>query len=281
MIRSLHSHFAFLLLLSLCATVRAAEPKNLVKPELLADTSAVKSGEPFRIGLRLKIEPKWHIYWSNPGEGGIPTTIDMNLPEGFDISEWQYPEPSTFPLQEGQTAFGYENEVLLIATVTPPKSLASNEVKLSGKASWMACQTVCTLGDADVTLVLPVGEVTPANREQFENWQKRVPIAAEKAKAIKSIKQSAGIDRWSATVEWTDPAVQDVAFFPPANDALTFEQVKIEKVGGQTKITAKLTVLAGWRVSPDLGNAVIGFRTAEGVRQAVTVPLRWQPSLGP
>ena len=46
-----------------------------VRAELLADVSAVKPGEPFWVGLRQTIRPKWHTYWKNPGESGLPTEI--------------------------------------------------------------------------------------------------------------------------------------------------------------------------------------------------------------
>jgi hypothetical protein len=32
----------------------------------------VKPGEPFWVGLRQTIRPKWHTYWKNQGESGLP-----------------------------------------------------------------------------------------------------------------------------------------------------------------------------------------------------------------
>src|SRR5260370_36037198 len=51
-----------------------------VRAELLADVAAVKAGEPFWVGLRQTIRPKWHTYWKNPGESGLPTEIKWTLP---------------------------------------------------------------------------------------------------------------------------------------------------------------------------------------------------------
>ena len=53
-----------------------------VRAELLADVAAVKPGEPFWVGLRQTIRPKWHTYWKNPGDSGLPTEITWKLPEG-------------------------------------------------------------------------------------------------------------------------------------------------------------------------------------------------------
>ena len=41
---------------------------HLVKAELLADVSSVKPGEPFTVGVLLKMKPHWHVYWKNPGD---------------------------------------------------------------------------------------------------------------------------------------------------------------------------------------------------------------------
>ena len=53
-----------------------------VRAELLADASAIKPGEPFWVGLRQTIRPKWHTYWKNPGDSGLPTEITWKLPDG-------------------------------------------------------------------------------------------------------------------------------------------------------------------------------------------------------
>jgi len=37
--------------------------KQLVKPELLADTNAIVPGKPFTVGLLLRMAPNWHTYW--------------------------------------------------------------------------------------------------------------------------------------------------------------------------------------------------------------------------
>src|SRR6478672_9135605 len=64
---------AFTMTLATPAITRAAPPAagDLVKASLLADTTAVQPGQPFKVGVLLKIAPQWHVYWQNPGEGGI------------------------------------------------------------------------------------------------------------------------------------------------------------------------------------------------------------------
>jgi DsbC/DsbD-like thiol-disulfide interchange protein len=59
------------------APVRTAE----VEAELVAEHAALAPGENW-VGLRLRPEPGWHVYWRNPGDSGIPSRLDWQLPEG-------------------------------------------------------------------------------------------------------------------------------------------------------------------------------------------------------
>ena len=52
-----------------------------VRAELVSEVATVKPGEPFWVGLRQTIRPKWHTYWKNPGEFG-PADRDRVDPAG-------------------------------------------------------------------------------------------------------------------------------------------------------------------------------------------------------
>src|SRR6266542_3180257 len=59
-----------LALLAAPAFAQSVVQTDNVRAELLADASAIKPGEPFWVGLRQTIRPKWHTYWKNPGDSG-------------------------------------------------------------------------------------------------------------------------------------------------------------------------------------------------------------------
>src|SRR5262245_29905000 len=54
--------------------------KELVRPELLADTNAIVPGKPFTVGLLLRMAPGWHTYWKFSGDAGLPTELKWKLP---------------------------------------------------------------------------------------------------------------------------------------------------------------------------------------------------------
>src|SRR5687768_10730995 len=105
-----------LIVLSLTAGAAAAAPnQDLVKAELLADTTAVRAGEPFTVGVLFRLKPEWHVYWTNPGDSGAPVTVRFQLPEGFTAGPVQYPVPVRFVQPGDMVGYGYHDALLLTA----------------------------------------------------------------------------------------------------------------------------------------------------------------------
>src|SRR5437763_1627617 len=133
-----------LIIIALPALATAAPKNELVKPELLADVSAITPGQPFHLGIHLKIASDWHIYWKNPGDSGAPTTVDFKLPDGFKLEALEFPAPYRFEQPGPIISFGYHDEVMLIATITPPKDLApGTKVPITANISWLCCKKIC------------------------------------------------------------------------------------------------------------------------------------------
>jgi len=170
--------------------------KQLVKPELLADTTAVVPGKPFIVGLLLRMAPGWHTYWKFSGDAGLPTEVKWKLPAGWKISEIQWPIPlKTIDPGDIQT-YGYVDEVLLMQEITPPNvvagigdagnvaradhepgsSIPATTVKLSADANWLVCEKICIPGSATLQLELPVSATSqPANAELFARYRRLLP----------------------------------------------------------------------------------------------------------
>jgi DsbC/DsbD-like thiol-disulfide interchange protein len=130
--------------------------KELVRAQLMADTTAVVPGKPFTIGLLLQMAPGWHTYWKFSGDAGLPTELKWKLPPGWKTGDIQWPIPlKTIDPGDIET-YGYENEVLLMQEITPPSKLDDSSVKLSAEANWLVCEKICIPGDATLHLDLPV-----------------------------------------------------------------------------------------------------------------------------
>jgi thiol:disulfide interchange protein len=157
----------------LCQTYQG---KELVKAELLADTTAVVPGKPFAVGLLLRMAPGWHTYWKFSGDAGLPTELKWKLPPGWKIGEIQWPIPlKTIDPGDIET-YGYEDEVLLIQEITPPQNLDVSSTKISADASWLVCEKICIPGSATLQLDLPISTAAQqTNAELFERYRRLLP----------------------------------------------------------------------------------------------------------
>jgi thiol:disulfide interchange protein DsbD len=129
------------------------------------------------------MEEGWHSYWRNPGDAGMATTIEWDLPEGFETGELQWPHPLRIEVPP-LVSYGYLDEVLLLTEVTPPDDLVpGTTVTLAGRADWLICTEICLPASAELRLELPVGSSVPSRDEvwqsSFAETKARLPVEVE------------------------------------------------------------------------------------------------------
>jgi thiol:disulfide interchange protein DsbD len=222
-------HIAALLLLLFAAAAPAQVYKGqtLVQPRLVADTTAVVPGRPFRVGLVLEMAPGWHTYWKYAGDAGIPTTLKWQLPPGFTAGPIEWPLPQAEVEPGDIQVYAYGGEVMLLQTITPPAQLPSGPVTLSVDAAWLVCAELCIPGKAALSLELPVAHsAEPANTDLFAKWSARIPAAGPPPFPLAWTRSG---DTLQTTIH-PDPAAQSVEFFPlPAS---TEQEIGHPKITG-------------------------------------------------
>jgi len=162
---------------AVAAPARAEPPKVAV--DLVSAQSSIAPGQTFWIGLRQRIAPGWHTYWTNPGDSGEPPQIEWTLPAGFTAGEIAWPYPERIPAGPAMT-YGYSHEVVLPIPVTAPSDLAvGGQVTIAGRASWLVCEKECIPEEAPVSLTLPVAAVSaapdPTGAPLIERARRAVP----------------------------------------------------------------------------------------------------------
>ncbi len=139
-----------------------------VRAELLAwAPEGVEAGKPVWLGLQLAHQPQWHTYWKNPGDSGLPTRLEWQLPPGITAGEIAWPAPTK--IRVGTLAnYGYEGTTLLPVplTVAPGFNAVQLDVKL--KAFWLICKEVCIPQDASFTLSVPAKGSTASSGQAFQ-----------------------------------------------------------------------------------------------------------------
>src|SRR5215216_558367 len=172
------TYFAACSILALAQQSQAQvyQGKELVKAELLADTTTIVPRKPFTVGLLLRMAPGWHTYWKFSGDAGLPTELKWKLPPGWKVGDIQWPIPlKTIDPGDIET-YGYENEVLLMQEITPPSKLEGSSAKFSTEANWLVCEKICIPGSATLQLDLPVASTSqPANTDVFARYRRLLP----------------------------------------------------------------------------------------------------------
>ena len=123
------------------------------------------------IAVQFDISPQWHIYWQNPGDSGLPTTLSTtNGP-----LETHYPVPSVFTAPGDITTYGYANT----ATLFSPEAHRDVQEQ-SIQVSWLACKkTHCIPGEAEVFVQKPSRSQKKELQHLFEDLPQRWPASVE------------------------------------------------------------------------------------------------------
>jgi thiol:disulfide interchange protein DsbD len=169
-------------------------PSALVTtPQLRAEFIAhapqgVQAGQPLWVGLQLTHQPEWHTYWRNPGDSGLPTQLELNLPAGITAGDVQWPLPNK--LKAGHlTNYGFEKTVLLVVPLTVSKQFKPNaalKMDLQLHANWLVCRLECIPQEGDFALGIPVNSSFAPQHAAFEAVLAQQPHTLPAAKATSS-----------------------------------------------------------------------------------------------
>ncbi len=167
-----------LLCLSLPSPAQTSLRNEQVQVTLLAHApQGVQSGQTFWLGLKIEHAPHWHTYWQNPGDSGLPTRLEWQLPPGLQAGEIVWPLPKKIPV--GTLAnYGYEGTVLLQVpvTVTPRSGVAVPDVLRIGlQAEWLVCRQECIPQQGRFSLELPTRSATALHAGLFKAAQQASP----------------------------------------------------------------------------------------------------------
>lgn len=147
------------------------EPK--ARLELVPNHASYAPGSPARIAARVAVEPDWHVNSNTPTfEWLIPTELELELPDGWPDATVLYPdhELKTFAFEDEPLAV-YDGEVVILADLFIPETVAQDQVRIEGVLSYQACDDRQCLPPTEArdTLDVPIGAPgEPLDPELFE-----------------------------------------------------------------------------------------------------------------
>lgn len=261
-----------------------------VRAELVSEMATVKPGEPFWVALRQTIRPKWHTYWKNPGDSGLPTEIRWTLPDGVKADPIVWPAPELFNIG-GIINYGFHDDVLLLVKITPPANLAGPTLPLAAEAEWLVCEDVCIPEQGKFALDLPVGPASkPADggtRALFDKARRSVPMESPwparfgiaKSGDVTLVVEAKGLKPETIRNVYFFPAEWGaVAHMPRQTANVSADGIRIplrrgDAKGGDTKAGTPQTLT---------GTLVMTEKVADGEhRQAFDISARLDPAFVP
>jgi thiol:disulfide interchange protein DsbD len=205
----------------------------------LADVPRIGPGQTFRLAVIFDIEPKWHMYWKNPGEGSAPPRIAVEAPRGFRVGEPLWTRPAAFRTPLG-VEYGYEKQAVLFVPVEAPAQLSVGRAVLNADIRWSVCKDVCILGSARRSVVVetareapPPGRIDPVVREH----EKRLPKALAATPGA-----SVAFDGTTLTVTGAAQSENTVAFFPGYCPGVTYHEAESAIEDGRFRVVVKVDV---------------------------------------
>lgn len=219
--------------------VSVAGPAAAVEPHPVTARLVSAEGDDGRrwVGVELTMADEWHVYWRHPGEAGLATAVELELPPGAGAGELGWPAPERFDSPGGITSYGYGHRVVLAAPVH-----GAGDGELAAEASWLACRDVCILGEARLA--------GPAATFELAPWLATLP--ARDAPFEVRVTGGPGPDERSATptvwLQWPGTAPDDLVFAPDPGDGLRVENVRVRSRGSLVRIDFEATRLGAGRL---------------------------------
>ncbi len=161
----------FLLFLFAFLSPALAEARtNSIQPELIAEGPATPGGE-VELAILMHTRPGWHGYWRNPGDAGLPMSVEWQLPSGASIGPLRYPVPSRLTVS-GLMNYVYDRDYALLARLKVPTG-AKLPLRIAAKAHWLACtDKICVPEEGEFSLTL---NTKPGSDQRFNAWRQALP----------------------------------------------------------------------------------------------------------
>ncbi|QFY44681.1 thiol:disulfide interchange protein [Candidatus Methylospira mobilis] len=204
-----------------------------VKAQLIASADAVHPGDEILIGVRQSIIPHWHTYWVNPGDSGLATRIEYDLPPGSAAGEIQWPTPSRISMGS-VVNYGYQNEVTLLSTLNiPGDSVAGSAFPVKARVNWLVCKEECIPQQVELQLTLPVvgpGAAIGTGSPLIAQARAGLPVASPWSFRLEKIGDRLSLRISGKAAQWA--GLKDIWFYPEQWGRIAHGADQISKVSG-------------------------------------------------
>lgn len=104
-------------------------------------------------GFEIALAPGAITYWRDPGDAGLPPTLDFSASDNIASVEPAFPAPRRIREADGGEAFGYDGDVVFPLRIKLSDPAKPATLKLN--ADFAVCEKVCLPAKAHLELKLP------------------------------------------------------------------------------------------------------------------------------
>lgn len=196
------------------ATVRTPH----VTAQFLTAEQSWSQAKEHRLAIYFDILDGWHVYWKNPGDSGIPTTVRWRLPAGVKIksTDWPYPERIPYgPL----TNFGYHESTAILFTVDHSEFRgAESAIRIEADVDWLVCKETCIPESGTFRISIPLdgkAAVDEKSAATIDHFTSRIPRPM-RDKKIRAVAHPNWVVLTIPRANLSD-SLKDLDFFPEAD----------------------------------------------------------------
>ncbi len=212
------------------AAAQARVDTDYTTTEIILETNGFVPGETTWVAIRQEVRDGWHVFWTNPGDAGLPLALSWTLPEGIEAGDILHPVPEFIPVGP-LASFAHEGTPIFLVPVVAPDNLVAGEtVRVAIDATWQACEDICVPEDGRFEFVVPVIEPSQSKMQNptvFAAARDALPVPLDGEATF-----SARDEFYVLELPLIDGLTDDSVFFFPGLEGL------IEPAGTQRAIVA-------------------------------------------
>src|SRR5580704_15025783 len=142
-----------------------------------------------RAGVEIRLDPGWKTYWRDPGDSGVPPTLNFSGSGNVKSVTVLWPAPERFPDGAGGNSIGYLDHLILPLRIAPQDAKKQSSLKL--KLGYDICGNMCVPVESDLKLAV---NGDGAEEMAIEKAEIRVPrrVALGEGSDTKGVKGSSG-----------------------------------------------------------------------------------------
>jgi DsbC/DsbD-like thiol-disulfide interchange protein len=224
---------AALALVLIGAPARAADSFSTDWARAAKSQARLIAAGPGLAGFEIALAPGAITYWRDPGDAGLPPTLDFSASENVASVEPLFPAPKRIKEADGGEAFGYDSGVIFPLRVKP--SDPARPATLSLNADFAVCEKVCLPAKARLSLTLPAAADSPY-ASAIDATLAAVPRAVPPKDF--GLLETVGADSWRLCAARDKGPARDLFVEPP--EGWWFKVAPVPGPGGQDCFTLTL-----------------------------------------